>query len=115
MNTDAERYACKIRLRAERKAGEMLKESARNGERATRVGNLRAGPKSTHATSAPTLSDLGISKYPASRSQKLTEVPNEDSEAAREDPVAKPSTTGIVRKANGKTDKMHPDCPSVSR
>jgi len=68
------------RIAAERKCGEMLKETARNGERATRGSNtetLRNSRTSRDTTSEPTLSDIGISHDQSSRFQKLAAMPEE--------------------------------------
>jgi hypothetical protein len=59
--------ATEIRLRAERRAGELLREMADRGERAVRK-NMKSQP----ATS--TLSDLGINKSQSSRWQKLAAI-----------------------------------------
>jgi hypothetical protein len=56
--------ATEIRMRAERRAGEMLVEMAMRGERAVRK-NMKSQP----ATSK--LADLGVSKTQSSRWQKL--------------------------------------------
>jgi hypothetical protein len=104
-NLDAERKACEIRLRAERRAGELLREQAANGERAA-----DGRPKlSRDATILPkTLPDLGISRDQSSKWQKLADVPEDQFEDALRDPVTKPSTASIIRKLNGDTQKMNP-------
>jgi hypothetical protein len=65
--------ATEIRLRAERRAGELLREMADRGERAVRK-NMKSQP----ATS--TLFDLGVSKTQSSRWQKLAEITDDDFE-----------------------------------
>lgn len=70
--------ANEIRLRAERRAGQLLKEMYRAGQRA-RPGDY----KSERATSVgpstlPTLKTLGISEDESSQWQKLAEIPEED-------------------------------------
>ncbi|MGI9403062.1 MAG: hypothetical protein ACR2OF_00950 [Hyphomicrobium sp.] len=85
-NTEAERRACEIRLRAERKAGVLLKDDE---ERA------KAGNNQWSSSDTTTLSDLGISRDQSSRWQKLAAVPEDDFEAALAAPE-KPSTTGIL-------------------
>jgi hypothetical protein len=85
LNRDAERQAAEIRIRAERKTGELLRQTKKNGERAAPAGNLKRGPKSAETTSETTLADLGISKDQSSqpatsrpfwRPTKVT-IPNE--------------------------------------
>jgi hypothetical protein len=93
-NTDAERKACEIRLRAERKAGELLKRMEANGERQGRGGDRRSESKSP----AGTLNDLGISKKQSAKWQQLADIPEADFEAALADPK-KPSTSSIVNAA----------------
>jgi hypothetical protein len=65
--------ATEIRLRAERRAGELLRDMADRGERAVRK-NMKSQP----ATSK--LSDLDINKSQSSRWQKLAETPDDDFE-----------------------------------
>jgi len=62
-NTEAERRACEIRLRAERKAGALLASM-----------DLRPGRKSKRSNDT-TISDLGISKDQSSKWQQLAAVP----------------------------------------
>lgn len=87
-NTEAEQRACQIRLRAERKAGEMLAamEKAKGGR-----------PSENRSSSTTSLSDLGISKDQSSRWQQLANVPEDQFEAALAGPD-KPSTSGIIAK-----------------
>ena len=85
-NTEAERRACEIRLRAERKAGQLLSKM----ERAK-----RGRPAKT--SDATTLNDLNITRDQSSRWQALANVPEEDFEAALGG-EEKPSTNGIIAK-----------------
>jgi hypothetical protein len=66
-------HATEIRLRAERRAGELLRDMAQAGERAVRK-NMKSQP----ATSK--LSDLNINKSQSSRWQKLADVSTNDFE-----------------------------------
>jgi hypothetical protein len=92
-NTEAERLACEIRLRAERRCGELLKqrEKDKGGRPAKNLSNHPTGldePK--------TLPELGISRDESSRWQKLADIPEEQFEAALSAPE-KPTTAGILR------------------
>jgi N6-adenosine-specific RNA methylase IME4 len=71
--------ATKIRLRAERKAGELLAEMKERGERDNGKGNSNPALKSQRATSK--LSDLGVSKTQSSNWQKLARIPEEKFDA----------------------------------
>lgn len=90
-NTEAERRACEIRLRAERKAGEILREREK-----ARPGPKPELPSTREGNSAPTLRDLGITEKQSHQWQRLAEMPKEEFEAALADPIQKPSTNGIL-------------------
>jgi hypothetical protein len=60
MNTDAERKACEIRLRAERKAGQLLTKSVKRG----------GDKKSKSADTTSILEKNGISKGQSSQWQR---------------------------------------------
>ena len=68
-NLEAERKAVEIRLRAERRCGQLLKEM----EKAKRGPDKITGQRSQRETtdSTPTLADLGISKNQSSRWQAM--------------------------------------------
>ena len=115
MNVEAERKACEIRLRAERRAGELLKEKERapvpnqTGKNKYEVtGQREPQPQSEYAEAK---AEAGISDTQAKRWQKLADVPEKEFESALKDPEKKPSTAGIIniRKANGERTPMHPD------
>jgi hypothetical protein len=75
--------ASRIRVRAERRLGEILKVMAHNEERRTRA--------SAKSSSAARLDQLGIPKDRASRAMQLAEVPEAQFEAALAEPgVAQP-------------------------
>ena len=62
-----------IKVRSERRCGEMLRASAKNGERATKNGNVNPKTKvSNDAT--PTLSDIGLTRDESSRYQKPADM-----------------------------------------
>lgn len=84
-DTELIQYATEIKVRAERKCGEMLRESAERGERATgkEPGPGRGRKKaSDDATPLTTLADLGITRDESSRYQKLANMPDDHFETA---------------------------------
>jgi hypothetical protein len=91
-NHEAERQACEIRLRAERKCGKLLKTRAM--AKGTRGQLIGPGVTRVPIEEADKLADLGISYDQSSRFQKLAEVPDETFEQAVREPNA--STTGII-------------------
>jgi hypothetical protein len=68
-NREAERKACEIRLRAERRAGDLLRQMAREGRGHSGHGNNQP-QKLESADTTPTLSDLGISRDQSSEARK---------------------------------------------
>ena len=102
-NTEAERKACEIRLRAERKAGALsakLEKSAGG-----RPGKTRA-TRDRVSTKAEQLHAAGVTPRQAKSWEKLAAVPEKEFEMALEDPTTKPTTNGII-KANA-TPKRDP-------
>lgn len=104
-DTDAERKACEIRLRAERKAGELFREMERTppAEKGIRGGNTAAGnvlPATAAGSSEyrTALDASGVTERTAQRWQELASVPVEQFEDALRAPD-KPTTTGIISKA----------------
>ena len=67
-DTDLVQWATEIKVRAERKCGELLRASAENGERSKQGGDRKS--KSHDATLK--LDDLGIDKHQSSRWKLLT-------------------------------------------
>lgn len=107
-NTDAERRACNIRLVAERRYGELLKELARN-----QTAGLKQGPSPRNGDTEPSpyaqaLASDQISTQAASRYQALAEVPQEVFDDALRSPE-KPSTRGLIEKARDPQHKMPAD------
>jgi hypothetical protein len=84
-NTEAERQACEIRLRAERKWGQL-----RESEVAPR-GRQQMSDDATFKT----LPDLGVSRDQSSQWQKLAAISDEDFEQALSGPD-RPTTNGII-------------------
>jgi hypothetical protein len=83
-DVDNEMQASRIRVRAERRLGEILRAMAERGERATRQ---TARSTSAGKVDAPTLEQLGIPQGRAARAMQLADVPNEQFEAALAEPV----------------------------
>jgi hypothetical protein len=95
-NTEAERQACEIRLRAERRCGQLLAER----QMAKPRGSNQHQDVSRDPTHPQPLSELGISRDQSSQWQQLADVPEDEFEAAlRGDD--KPTTAGILTRANG--------------
>jgi hypothetical protein len=89
LNTDAERRAAEIRLRAERKAGQLLTKMKESGERAD-----KGQPKVT--STETTLNDLGITRDQSSQWQRLGAISQRDfNEALGASEM--PTTKGILR------------------
>jgi hypothetical protein len=88
-NVEAETKACEIRLRAERRAGQMLaeREKAKRGPDANGQGSQRA-------TAEKPLADLGNSRTQSSRWQKLAAIPDEQFEATFVQPGVTPLARG---------------------
>src|SRR5262245_21064880 len=97
-NAEAERKAREIRLRAERRAGQLLKQMKSDGQRATARQNLKRGPKSSPTTSEATLKDLGVTRDQSSQWQQLGDVPEEQFEEALHAPAKKASRKSILGK-----------------
>lgn len=78
---DLIQMATEIKVRAERKAGEMLRQSAETGERAVAGVNQHAR-SSTDTTTSPTLAEIGITKDQSSRWQSLASMSDTHFETA---------------------------------
>jgi hypothetical protein len=108
-DTELIQYATEIKVRAERRAGEMLAQSAERGERAgksdagRRSANERWGSKSDAPTSyPPTLGDMGITKDQSSRWQSLAGMSDEHFETAvatAKDTAGQVTTAFMLREA----------------
>lgn len=70
----AMRHIADLRVRAERRLGELLKRMAENGERAAKKNGR---PSEVQRGAAHTLKDLGIPRDRASRAMQLAAVPAE--------------------------------------
>lgn len=79
-DTELVEWATEIKVRAERRAGEMLTDMAKSGKRASTGGDKKSSSQPT--TMIPTLSDLNVSRDQSSRWQKLAAIPDKTFEAA---------------------------------
>ena len=104
---EPERRACEIRLRAERKYGQLLAEmeKSKGGRRGKTENCFQPGTSYSDHACRPEKSDFalarerhGIGKTEAFRLQKLAAIPEEDFEAALAAP-GRPTTTGIIEAA----------------
>lgn len=111
-NTEAEREAANVRLRAERRVGELLKELARaetpnpegrNQHEVTSTDGTQPQPSiSEMARSrgpspyAAALADQGMSRQQASRYQSLASIPKADFDRALSGPE-RPTTSGLLK------------------
>jgi len=100
-NIEAERKACEIRMRAERRFGELLAELARAPGQRT---DLTSSNGETRLEAPPSpysdaLHRTGISRQTAHRYQQLAQVPEPVFAAAMADPNATPSTAGVINAA----------------
>jgi hypothetical protein len=106
LNRDAEKHAAEIRLRAEIRAGAILKEMREKGERD------RGGRSDRKESKRPILSDLGVSPDQSSQWQQLAEIPKREVEAyIRESAI--PTANGLLNSqkadsANGDLQKVDP-------
>jgi hypothetical protein len=102
-NVDAERDACEIRLRAERRAGQLLKEIEKaKGS----PGNQYTGPLA-RPEGSKTLKQRRISYDQSSRWQKLADVPEEQFDAALGGPEM-PTTVGIIAAMQQQPSEIDP-------
>src|SRR5215471_18676232 len=112
MNLEAERQAAQVRIRAERRTGELLIETKENGTRHAGKGAIPKLP-SGNARAKTTLADLKITWDQSSLWQQLAEVPTEDFEHALNTSGSVPSTEGIVNahrlKQNPPPERVDPE------
>ena len=96
-NTEMVRQCAEIRVRAERKTGELLAQMNK-AKGAREPGTNRGATLSEAPTASKTLGDLGISRDQSSQWQRLAEMPEDQFEAAIANaPIA--TTEGLLRAA----------------
>jgi hypothetical protein len=106
-----EKKASETRLRYERRAGQMLRDMAERGERATRGdsdGSNLPNVASPDVSDTPTLSDLGISRDESSRWQRLAVVSDEIFERALNRTIAtsgRATTAAMLREVDRANSK----------
>lgn len=97
-DTELIQHATEIKVRAERRCGELLRTNiATPAERGEMGAATRWGGKSDASTSHQTLADMGLTKDESSRYQKLADMPAEHFETAVETAKA---TAGQVTTAH---------------
>lgn len=108
-------WATEIKVRAERKCGTMLAESAEHGERATRAGNVNPATRkvsSESTPSVPTLADIGITRDQSSRYQQLASMSDEHFGSGRPGQRHAGRSAGSIPRplANGRRPWAPPTC-----
>lgn len=94
-NTEAERQACEIRLRAERRCGKLLKEIEKaKGARGNASNQYQKAVPSGDFRAPKHIADYGLSYDQSSRFQQLADVPEDEFEAALQGD--KPTASGII-------------------
>jgi hypothetical protein len=103
MNVEAERKACEVRLRAERRAGEMMADMKRTpkAEAGATGGHAKAKSVAPATVAGPSeyqqaRQSAGITERTAQRWQELAAVPAKTFEAALRDQEKKPTTNAIL-------------------
>lgn len=89
LGLEAEQYAHELRIDAEIRLGEMLKDAPKNDGGRPRKTSTTPAPVLT-----PTLADLGIDKKTSARAQKLAKLPKEAQAAVKS---RKQSVTQVLR------------------
>jgi hypothetical protein len=107
-NTEAERKACEIRLRAERKCGELLRDMEKAKGTRDSGSNQYQQVRSTDVTAPQTLSDLGVSKQQSSDWQKLAAISAKEFEADLADTMWHPSTAGLIQRHEAREREPSP-------
>jgi hypothetical protein len=111
LNYDAERRAAEVRLRAEIKAGELLKtvERAKPGQ----AGGGTDG-RGVRPSVKPKLSDLGVTKEQSSQWQRLADVPETEREAYIAAEPYIPTANGLLARHEAKTRTIEAQQPPVN-
>lgn len=112
LNTEAECKAGQIRMRAERRGGQLLTEMKASGQRESPGGDRRSKSdgatlksKSDGATSKVMLSDLGVTRDQSSQWQQLAAIPEREFEAEVSKPGPKPTAHGLLANRTPKVEQ----------
>lgn len=95
-NTEAESRACEIRLRAERKAGQILAKTIKRGQ-----------PSKKEIYPRDILKNNGITPVQSSKWQKLAKVPQQQFDMALKE-SERPTTDGIIKATAPTKPKRNP-------
>jgi hypothetical protein len=103
-DTEMSRWVSEIKIRAERRCGELLKETAKNGERVNRktANNVTKNNQVTSCNLTQKLDNYGIGKGESHRYQKIAAIPEPLFEEALQKSAEKsgvPTTAGVRRAA----------------
>lgn len=93
-NVEAERECCEIRLRAERRWGELYRQS----EKAKAGRPRKIADAGSAISDAPTLESMGVSDKQSSRWQALADIPQDEFERGLQG-AEKPTTSGLIEAA----------------
>jgi hypothetical protein len=94
-NTEAERQACEIRLRAERRCGQLTTEMITAPGRRS---DLTSPQHAERLTKAEQLAGAGISTDQAERWERVAAIPAEQFETDIADPGWRPTTSGLIER-----------------
>jgi DNA-binding CsgD family transcriptional regulator len=100
-------------LEAERKMGQMLKESAERGERAMHVGRKKMSSPE-EPISEPTLADIGVTKKESHHAQQLADMPNAAFADLKNGKVTRSAATRPDARRSNKPAKEHDRQPEVA-
>lgn len=107
---DVQNDAAEIKLRAERRLGELLAEQKETGERATQGSHRKKSQAGTSWAPPPTLRDMGIARMAAARWQDVAKVPEAKFEAfiqgQRDRPDGEITTAGLRREHVGEVRRQ---------
>lgn len=110
-DTELVQWATEIKVRAERRAGQMLAEMPKA------TGELRNSSRSHDSTATKTLAEIGISKNESSRWQKLAAVTDtqfEQAVSAAKEVAGEVTTAAMLRAAKANEPAKHKETPAAN-